>query len=155
MSHYSAVAANHGSSEPVLAAAGNQSAIKSNTGPPMSVQSMMGSTCKPISENPKFGEMQQEELRNRLLFVKQAVSKNESDSELVAISNAFTSKQIKIFLNLVNIVSSLEQEKIEEILRQKLKEGVSAELCPIVDKHAEFFIAEFSHFCRLHGFVKV
>lgn len=61
---------------------------------------------------------------------------------------------MKIFMNLVNVSQSLDQDQITKILRERLQEGKSDQLCDTIDKYAEHFIAEFSHFCRLHGFIK-
>ena len=45
-------------------------------------------------------------------------------------------------------------EQITQIVNDKLQEGKSEEICETVEKYAEYFIAEFTHFLRLHGFAK-
>ena len=61
---------------------------------------------------------------------------------------------MKIFTNLVEVCQSLPIEQITQIVNDKLQEGKSEEICDTVEKYAEYFIAEFTHFLRLHGFVK-
>mmetsp|Transcript_29116 Transcript_29116/g.38794 ORF Transcript_29116/g.38794 Transcript_29116/m.38794 type:complete len:86 (-) Transcript_29116:501-758(-) len=75
--------------------------------PAVDIASALGS-CKPISENPHFGEMLEEELRNRLIMVKQALMKSKDDEELLKIQSAFSNKTFKVFCDMVNIVGSLE-----------------------------------------------
>lgn len=36
----------------------------------------------------------------------------------------------------------------------RLQEGKSEDLCEAILKYAEYFIAEFLHFLRMHGFIK-
>ena len=36
----------------------------------------------------------------------------------------------------------------------RLQEGKSDDLCEAICKYAEYFIAEFLHFLRMHGFIK-
>ena len=66
---------------------------------------------KPISENPQnFSEMLQEELRTRLMLIKQALQRSQPDEEFLNIQNAFSNKQMKVFGEMVNISSSLDME---------------------------------------------
>ena len=61
---------------------------------------------------------------------------------------------MKVFQNLVNISQSLDFEQMSKIVVDRLREGKSDELCDAIDKYAEYFISEFCHFLRLHGFIK-
>ena len=61
---------------------------------------------------------------------------------------------MKVFHNIVNISQSLDLEQISKIVIDRLQEGKSDELCDAIDKYADYFIAEFCHFLRLHGFIK-
>lgn len=112
------------------------------------------SVTKPISENPKFSETLQEELRSRLLLIKQALQKSQNDQEFFQIQNAFTNKSMKVFKDLVSICQSLDQDQITKIVIERLQEGKSADLAEAVERYAEYFIAEFAHFLRMHGFVR-
>lgn len=73
-------------------------------------------SVKPISENPKFSETLQEELRSRLLLIKQALQKTQNDNEFFMIQNAFTNKSMKVFRDLVTICQSLDQDQITKIV---------------------------------------
>lgn len=110
---------------------------------------------KSISKNPVFGEILEEELRDRLLMVKRGVLKDKGDQEHLLIQNAFSNRSFKVFCDMVNIVGSLEEEQVTEIVLKKLKVDKSADACEMIDDLAEFFIAEFTHFCQLHGFLKL
>ena len=55
---------------------------------------------------------------------------------------------------MVNISQSLDFEQMSKIVVDRLREGKSDELCDAIDKYAEYFISEFCHFLRLHGFIK-
>lgn len=50
-----------------------------------SVASAFSGSIKPISDNPKFTESLQEELRSRLLLIKQALQKQQDDCEFLRI----------------------------------------------------------------------
>ena len=111
-------------------------------------------TTKPIGDNPKFSEFLSEDLRTRLLLIKQALQRSASETEHMRIQMAFTTKQLKIFNTLVEVCQSLPLEQIQKILMDRLQEGKETEICETVEKYAEYFIAEFTHFLKLHGFLK-
>lgn len=98
--------------------------------------------------------MLQEELRSRLILIKMALLKTQSDFEFMRIQNAFTNKTIKVFLTMVTMSSALEPEQLTKILIDRLQEGKSSETCDTILKYSDHFFAEFSHFLRIHGFMK-
>ena len=55
---------------------------------------------------------------------------------------------------MVSISQSLDFEQMSKIVIDRLHEGKSDELCDAINKYAEYFIVEFCHFLRLHGFIK-
>ena len=109
---------------------------------------------EPISESPKFSEALEEELRARLNFVKAALQKSQPDYEHQHIQQAFSNKSLKAFISLVKISQSLEQDQIKKILIDRLQEGKEEVICAVIVKYIGYFIVEFMHFLRLHGFLK-
>ena len=61
---------------------------------------------------------------------------------------------MQVFHDLVSICQSLDVEQITKIVIERLQEGKSPDLESAVEKYAEYFISEFQHFLRMHGFVK-
>lgn len=47
-----------------------------------------------------------------------------------------------------------DRAKLESLVMDKLKAGKSQELVRCVEKYAVFFLEEFFHFLRIHGFLK-
>ena len=102
-----------------------------------------------------MSEMLQEELRTRLYFIRAALQTGQDDNDFLEIQNTFTNRSFKAFFNIVDLVSTIsDQKQLEEILMERLKAGKSPELVAVVNKYAAFFIEELKHFLRIHGFVK-
>ena len=110
---------------------------------------------KPISDNPKFNDTLKEELRSRLLFVKSALQKSQPDYEHQRIQDAFTNKTLKVFTNMVKISPSLDLDQLRKILLDRLREDKDEAHCETLEKYSNYFEVEFTHFLRMHGFVKL
>ena len=62
--------------------------------------------AKSLTSRPNFGELLQEELRQRLYLIRSALQRQQNDQELLDISNAFTNRSFKVFMNVVDIYQS-------------------------------------------------
>ena len=58
-------------------------------------------------------------------------------------------------MNVVDVCQSFhDQSQIDKLIYDKLKAGKGLEMCQIIDKYAIYFIEEFKHFLKIHGFAK-
>ena len=77
-------------------------------------------------------ESLQEELRTRLYLIRDALQRGQQDNEFLQIQNTFTNRTFQTFFTVVNNANQL-QEKLDQILMDKLKAGKSDELASCVD----------------------
>ena len=58
-------------------------------------------------------------------------------------------------MNVVDIYQSFhDQNQFDILVCDRLKAGKGHLICQTIDKYAIFFIEEFKHFLKMHGFTK-
>ena len=98
----------------------------------------------------------QEELRTRLWTMRQALQRTSIEDEYIHIQNAFTNRDFKAFINMVDVCQAIDSPiQLHNILVERLKVGKGQLLRSCIDKYGIYFIEEFKHFLRMHGFSKI
>lgn len=106
-----------------------------------------------LYEKPQFNDFLKEDLRSRLLLVKQALMRTVSDEDFAKLSVAFSEKVLKTFKHMAPLCSSIPSHRLKDEIVKQLLEPQAEEHVGTVKKYAGRFISEFYHFLLLYGFI--